>query len=73
MRELTKKRPGVAVVVVVVDILFFFFLFSGSGVGDKEEEGGGVEYFSFLVVVLSVYRMIMICFSGRQLFFGYVF
>lgn len=56
MRELTKKRPGV---VVVVDILFFSF--SGSGIGDKEE-GGGVEYFSFLVVVLSVYRMIMISF-----------
>lgn len=61
MRELTKKRPGV-VVVVVVDILFFFFFFSGSSIGDKE---GGVEYFSFLVVV----RMIIMKFSDRQLLF----
>lgn len=34
--------------------------------GDKKERG--VEYFSFLVVVLSVYRMIIMKFSDRQLF-----
>lgn len=71
MRELTKKRPGVVVVVVVVDILFFFSFSGSRDQEDKEERG--VEYFSFLVVVLSVYRMIMMKFSDSQLFFEYVF
>lgn len=50
---------------------FFFLFFSGSGIGDKKE--GGVEYFSFLVVVLPVYRILIMNFLMVSFFLGMCF